>query len=260
MFVFWISSLNKVAEMRVSNVLCVKKYLHVFLGITVFLSSLGVLAQETSPKPVVIEAARLWLNDALANLPKTAKSPLRMVLVLGELDSRLHLAPCTRVEPYMPVGVRLWGKARIGLRCLEGSTKWNVFLPITVHAFGPAWVIKSGISAGATLMEDDAMEAEVDWSESPSPILSKSSQWLGAIATSALSTGQALRQVSIKPAQVFQIGAQVRVLAQGTGFTITSDGQAMSAGVVGQLTQVKMENGRILSGVVVDNRTVRLNI
>ena len=108
--------------------------------------------------------------------------------------------------------------------------------------------------------EDDAMEAEVDWSESPSPIVSKSSQWVGAMAATALSTGQALRQVSIKPAQVFQIGAQVRVLAQGLGFTITSDGQAMSVGVVGQLTQVKMENGRILSGVVVDNRTVRLNL
>jgi flagellar basal body P-ring formation protein FlgA len=260
LFVFLVFGLNKVVVMRVSNALCVKKYLRVFLGMTVFLSSLGVLAQEASPKPVVIETARLWLNDALANLPKTIKSPLRMVLVLGELDSRLHLAPCSRVEPYLPVGVRLWGKARIGLRCLDGAIKWNVFLPITVHAFGPAWVVKNGISAGATLTEDDAMEAEVDWSESPSPILSKSSQWVGAMATTALSTGQVLRQVSIKPAQVFQVGAQVRVLAQGPGFTITSDGQAMSAGVVGQLTQVKMESGRILSGVVVDNRTVRVNI
>lgn len=252
--------MHKVVEMKFSNVLSVKNYLYVFFAMTLFISSLGVVAQETSPKPAVIEAARQWLNDAMTNLPKTSKSPLRMVLVLGELDPRLHLAPCTRVEPYMPAGVRLWGKTRIGLRCLEGVTKWNVFLPITVHAYGPAWVVKSGISAGSTLLEDDAMEAEVDWSESPSPIVSKSSQWVGAMAATALSTGQALRQVSIKPAQVFQIGAQVRVLAQGLGFTITSDGQAMSVGVVGQLTQVKMENGRILSGVVVDNRTVRLNL
>jgi flagella basal body P-ring formation protein FlgA len=80
------------------------------------------------------------------------------------------------------------------------------------------------------------------------------------MTTTSLGTGQALRQVSIKPAQVFQAGAQVRVLAQGPGFTITSDGQAMSAGVVGQLTQVKMENGRILSGIVVDSRTVKVNL
>lgn len=220
----------------------------------------GVLAQGVSPVPVAMETARLWLNDALVKLPLAAKSPLRMVLVMGELDPRLRLAPCTRVEPYLPVGVRLWGKARIGLRCLEGPTQWNIFLPITVHAYGPAWVVKGNISAGAVLSEDDAMEAEVDWAESPSPIVSKSSQWVGAMATTALLTGQTLRQMSIKPAQVFQAGATVRVVAQGPGFTITSDGQAMSVGVVGQLTQVKMENGRILSGVVLDSRTVRLSL
>ena len=219
-----------------------------------------LLAQEVSSASVVMDTARVWLSEAMTNLPKTAKSPLRMVLVVGELDTRLRLAPCTRIEPYIPAGARLWGKSRIGLRCLEGSTRWNVFLPITVHAYGPAWVVKGNISAGAILTEDDAMESEVDWSESPSPIVSKSSQWVGAMATTALSTGQALRLIFIKPAQVFQAGAQVRVLAQGPGFTITSDGQAMSAGVVGQLIQVKMDNGRILSGTVVDSRTVKMSL
>lgn len=246
--------------MRVSIYLWVKKNLTLCLVVAALMESPGLLAQETSSVPVVMETARVWLSDAMANLPKSAKSPLRMVLVLGELDSRLRLAPCARIEPYVPVGARLWGKARIGLRCLEGSTRWNVFLPITVHAYGLAWVVKGNISAGSILTEDDAMEAEVDWSESPSPIVSKSSQWVGAMATTALSTGQALRQISIKPAQVFQAGAQVRVLAQGPGFTITSDGQAMSAGVVGQLTQVKMENGRILPGIVIDSRTVKLSL
>lgn len=233
---------------------------HVFFGLTVCAASQGLVAQEVSPVPAAMETARQWLNSSLINLPKSAKSPLRMVLVLGELDSRLRLAPCARVEPYVPVGARLWGKTRIGLRCADGATKWNVFLPITVHAYGPAWVVKGSISAGTTLTEDDAMEAEVDWSESPSPVVSKSSQWIGAMATTTLTTGQVIRQVSIKPAQVFQVGAQVRVLAQGPGFTITSDGQAMSAGIVGQATQVKMDNGRILSGVVVDSRTVKISI
>jgi flagella basal body P-ring formation protein FlgA len=259
LFVFFLMGLHKVMRMRVLNV-CLSRNFGSLLWVLSLLLNGGVLAQEVSPVPVAMETARVWLNDALVKLPSSAKSPLRMVLVMGELDSRLRLAPCTKIEPYVPVGVRLWGKSRIGLRCLEGVTRWNVFLPITVHAYGPAWVVKGNISAGSVLSEDDAMEAEVDWSESPSPIVSKSSQWVGAIATTALSTGQALRQVSIKPAQVFLAGATVRVLAQGPGFTITSDGQAMSAGVVGQTAQVKMENGRILSGVVVDSRTIKLGL
>jgi flagella basal body P-ring formation protein FlgA len=260
LFAFFLDGLLKVKGMSVSKVCWVRNCAYLFLTLSFLTANGGVVAQEASPVPVAMETARLWLNDALGKLPVAINSPLRIVLVMGELDSRLRLAPCTRVEPYLPVGVRLWGKSRIGLRCLEGRTRWNIFLPITVHAYGPAWVVKSNISAGAVLSEDDAMEAEVDWSESPSPIVSKSSQWVGAMATTALSTGQALRQMFIKPAQVFQAGATVRVLAQGPGFTITSDGQAMSAGVVGQLTQVKMENGRILSGVVVYSRTVRLSL
>jgi flagella basal body P-ring formation protein FlgA len=64
----------------------------------------------------------------------------------------------------------------------------------------------------------------------------------------------------IRPAQVFQAGAQVRVVAQGTGFQITSDGQALSVGVVGQPARVRMDSGRVMMGVVLDGRTVKLEI
>jgi flagella basal body P-ring formation protein FlgA len=133
-------------------------------------------------------------------------------------------------------------------------------LPVTVKAYGSAWVIKSNVAPGAVLTEADAMEAEVDWAEEASPIVSNSAQWVGQVASRALSTGQSLRQGMIKPAQVFQAGAQVRVVAQGPGFQITSDGQALSSGVIGQPARVKMEGGRVMSGVVLDNRTVRLEI
>ena len=246
------------ASMEISNFLQSIKYC--LMGLVVLLPSQGLLAQEVATAPAVTEAAKLWLNDALLNLPKTTKTPLRMVLVVGELDTRLRLAPCARMTPYVPVGARLWGKTRIGLRCLEGATKWNVFLPITIHAFGPAWVVKGNISAGATLVEDDGIQAEVDWAESPSPVVSNATQWIGAVASGQLVAGQVLRQASIRPAQVFMTGALVRVLAQGPGFTISTDGQALSAGVVGQLAQVKMENGRILAGTVLDSRTVKLDI
>ena len=69
-----------------------------------------------------------------------------------------------------------------------------------------------------------------------------------------------MRQGMIKPAQVFQAGTQVRVVAQGSGFQVTSDGQALSAGVVGQAARVRMDNGRVMSGIVLDGRTVKLEL
>jgi flagella basal body P-ring formation protein FlgA len=104
------------------------------------------------------------------------------------------------------------------------------------------------------------MQTEVDWAEDVSPIVPDAAQWLGQVAVRALTTGQALRQNMVRPPQVFQAGAQIRVMAQGTGFQITSDGQALSAGVVGQLAKVRMDNGRVMSGTVLDARTVKVEI
>lgn len=229
------------------------------LGIGLFGS--GALAQaqsagEAADASAIYANAQRWLDDTLSS--NVGSLPLRMEVVVGELDRRLRLAPCAQVEPYVPSNVRLWGRARLGLRCVQGPSKWNVFLPITVKAFGPAWVIKGMVAQGATLSEEDAMAVEVDWAEFNSPIVANVSDWVGQTATRALSTGQALRQDMVRAAQVFQAGAQVRVLAQGVGFEITTSAQAVSNGVVGQSARVRMDNGRVMTGQVLDSRTVRL--
>lgn len=201
-------------------------------------------------------SAQRWVNDMLSQ--QRSELPLRMEVVVGQLDRRLSLAPCAHVEPYLPPNVRLWGKARLGLRCVQGAVKWNVFLPITVKAMGPAWVIKGQVAPGATLQASDAMAMEVDWAEGNAAIVANQSAWVGKTATRLLSTGQALRQDMVKAAQVFQTGAQVRVVAVGVGFEIAARAQALSAGVVGQNAMVRMENGQVITGTVSDERTVRV--
>lgn len=223
------------------------------------LAANGVFAQtatDAGDVSGVYASAQRWLSDTVTS--GTGSLPLRMEVVVGELDRRLKLAACERVEPYIPPGTQLWGKTRLGLRCAQGAVKWNVFLPITIKAFGRAWVVKGQLLPGTVMTESDAMEMEIDWAESSSPIMAHQSDWLGQSTTRMLTTGQALRQDMVKPAQVFLAGTQVRVLAGGAGFEIATSAQAVSSGVVGQSARVRMDNGRVVSGVVVDNRTVRL--
>ena len=224
---------------------------------------LGPGASAWAQSPLAPEwqaVTQRWLDTALAAALPAGSLPLRMEVVLGEPDPRLRLAPCARVEPFLPPGTRLWGRTRLGLRCLEGPVRWSVYMPLTVKAFGPAWVVRGDVAQGQTLAEADALEMEVDWAQDASPVLAQPTQWVGLVAARSLSTGQVLRQGLLRPAQVFQAGAQVRVMATGQGYAITSDGQALSTGVVGQPARVRMDNGRILTGVVIDQRTVRLEI
>jgi flagella basal body P-ring formation protein FlgA len=230
----------------------------VVLGLALAGSGGAALAQAQAAADPMADLGPLtqrWLDEAMSR-NQAAGFPLRMEVSIGSLDSRLRLAPCARVEPYLPAGARLWGRTRLGLRCVEGPTAWNVFLPITVKAFGPAWVLNGPVAPGAVLTASDATEAEVDWAEESAAVVANPDMWVGQVAARQLVAGQALRQSMVRPPQLFRAGAQVKVVAQGPGYAVTSAGQAMSAGGVGQTVRIRMENGRIISGTVNESGTV----
>lgn len=199
-----------------------------------------------------------WIDNSLRT-GAAAELPLRMEVEVGELDPRLRLAPCARVEPYLPTGARLWGRSRLGLRCTEGA-RWNVFLPVTVKAFGPAWVLTGNVATGAVLTPADAVQAEVDWAAEHASVLADPALWMGQVVARPLQAGQTLRQAMVRAPKLFEAGAQVRVSAQGAGYAVNAGGQALSAGSMGQTVRVRMDNGKVISGVVSEDGTITVNL
>jgi len=204
--------------------------------------------------------AQKWLRAALMDAQPSADVALRMEANVAAPDPRLRLAPCSNVEVYVPNGTSLWGHTRVGLRCNDGQARWNIGLPVVVKAVGPAWVVKNHVPSGATLSEGDLVQSEVDWAEDMSPVVQDKQAWIGQTSTRLLTTGQTLRQNMIRAAQVFSAGATVRVVVQGNGFQISADGEAISAGIVGQSARVRMDNGRVTNGIVLDGKTVKIDL
>jgi flagella basal body P-ring formation protein FlgA len=224
------------------------------------LQLLGLTARAQGQEPDYAAMALKWARTTAAASQPDPAQPLRLDVSVGALDSRLRLAPCANVEPYLPPGTRLWGHSRVGLRCVDGMVKWNVSVPVTVKAFGNAWVVRAQVQAGSPVNRTDVVQVETDWAEDTNPVLIDTALWLGQTATRTLSTGQVLRAGLVRATQVFQAGSQVRVVAEGPGFQVSSDAQALSAGVVGQVARVRMDNGRITTGTVLDARTVKIDI
>ena len=194
------------------------------------------------------DVSREFLNNAIGQ--SAQEMPLRLEVELGRLDPRLNLAPCARMEPYLPNGSKLWGRTRIGIRCLEGQRLWNVFMPVTVKAWGPAWVLSNNVAMGETLSMQDAVQGEVDWAAETAAVIALPEDWVGQTAARGLVSGQTLRQGMVRPAQLFKVGAPVKLIVSGSGFQVTSSGQALTGGGVGQVVRVRMDNGRIVSGTV----------
>jgi flagellar basal body P-ring formation protein FlgA len=196
---------------------------------------------------------------AMEGLRQSSRTDIRRVEVqVGQLDPRLRLAPCTQIQPYVPTGSVLWGRTRIGLRCVKGEKPWNVFLPITVKIFAPALVAASTLPAGHVLTEGDLTQAEVDLADNNSEAISDATLATGRSLTRAMASGQSLRQFHLKPRQWFAAGDVVKVVAIGPGYRVASQGEAQTAGLEGQTARIKMESGRMLTGMPVGDRLVEL--
>ena len=55
-------------------------------------------------------------------------------------------------------------------------------------------------------------------------------------------------------------GDAVTLVARGPGFAVSSEGVAMTPGLEGQPTQVRLDNGRMVQGIAVGNRRVEVNL
>jgi flagella basal body P-ring formation protein FlgA len=182
----------------------------------------------------------------------------RIEVELGRLDPRLRLAPCGRIEPYLPTGSRPWGRTRVGLRCTDGAARWNVFLPVTVRVWAPAPVLREPLPAGTELREDHLTEGEVDWAERSDAPIADPVALLGHSLARPVSAGDALRQGDLRRREWFAAGDRVRVWAVGPGYRVSTEGQALSRGVDGRTVRVRTEAGRVITGVAVAERQVEI--
>lgn len=242
--------------------LCPLSLVRYALAALVLMLCAAVGAQEAAPSLALGEALEQQVR-ALALAPPANPPPAgapRLDLSLGQLDPRLRLAPCAHVEPYVPDGARLWGKSRIGLRCTQGGVKWNVYLPITVKAFGPGWVATANLAAGSMLTAADLSAAEIDLAEDASPGVVRAELAVGRVLARPIKAGQSVRQSHIKPRQWFAAGESVTVVAQGNGFSVAGEAQALTNGIEGQAARVRTEAGRVLTGLPVGERRVELGL
>lgn len=215
-------------------------------------ASVGVGAEPASSEPWALEVQQLAS-------PTQVPAGARVEVEVGALDPRLKLAPCARITPYVPAGTRLWGRARVGLRCDEGA-RWSVFLPVTVKVFARAWTVNQSLPPGTLLEPSHLLQDEVDLAAEPSLVIRQPQAAIGRTLTRALRPGQAVREADLKPRQWFAAGDTVRVLTMGSGFAISADGQALSAGIEGQNVKVRVEGGRVVSGRATAERRIEVTL
>ncbi|HRC39317.1 MAG TPA: flagellar basal body P-ring formation chaperone FlgA, partial [Rubrivivax sp.] len=176
----------------------------------------------------------------------------------GALDPRLKLAHCTSVQPYLVAGSPSWGRTRVGLRCTQGSTPWNVFLPVTVQVLAPALVSSANLPEGTRLDASQLVQAEVDWAAAATLPFTADQALSGRVLARPVAAGAALRPTDLQPRLWFAAGDTVQISARGRGFAINVEGRALTSGREGHPARVRTESGRVVVGQPVGERRVEL--
>lgn len=203
---------------------------------------------------VLAQVQQLALAGATVGAPPQA----RVDVQVGALDPRLKLAPCAQVQPYLPTGLHMWGRTRIGLRCVDGQARWNVSVPVVVKVYARALVAATNLPAGTVLTQAELSAADIDIAAEPGAVFTDAAALVGRSLSRPVAGGEALRSGALRQRQWFAAGDTVSVRANGTGFAVAGEGQAMAAGLEGQDVKVRFENGRMVTGRVVGERRVEV--
>ena len=209
--------------------------------------------------PAADDALRWFVErEAAAQLQGMGRGSDRLEVRLGSIDTRLTLAPCARIEPFVPPGARLWGRSAIGVRCTDGAA-WSVSLPVTVAVRGQALVASGPLQAGAAPGPGDVRVEEIELTREPVSPLQDATALAGKVLTRPVAAGQALRPDMLRAVPAVMAGDPVRLVLVGDGFSITADGQALAPAADGQPVRVRTESGRVVTGKV-RGRTVEIRL
>lgn len=199
-------------------------------------------AAEWQSLPAIQSAVEAFVRE------KSAQEPGERTVTASRPDPRLKLSKCSQLEPYLPTGNRLWGNSSIGVRCLAPST-WSLYVPVHIKVSNQVLVTTRPIASGKQVEPEDVQLQMRDITPFAGSALTALDQVTGKNVAAPVAAGTILRAEMLRTAQVIRQGQQVKLVAQGSGFKVTSEGQAMGNATPGQVVAVKTRSGQIIKGI-----------
>lgn len=205
--------------------------------------TLGSAAAMAAPDPAAIrQAVEQFLRVQTQGLPGTVRYSV------GAIAANPQLADCPALGVSLPPGARLWGQSSVMVKC-QAEAAWSLYVPVEVRIIADYYVAGRNLGVGQSITETDLQRRNGDITQLPTGLLTHPGEAVGRTASQAIVAGRPLRSDMLKQSFVIQQGQNVRVSSKGPGFQVTNEGRALGNAVEGQVVQVRLNNGQVLSGV-----------
>lgn len=218
--------------------------------------SAGLVA-TTGNVPPATAKIHAKIANAVASFVRqqTASLPGKVAYHVDEIDRRLALPACARIEAFLPAGSQLIGRTSVGVRCIE-SVGWSIFVPVQVRVSLDLLVSARQLPLGHTLQERDLASLTTETSNMTG--LTDPRQAIGKVLRYGIASGQVLREDMLRPPFSVTQGQIIQLIARGSGFSINNAGAALNNASAGQTVQVRVGSNRVVGGIALASGMVEI--
>ena len=155
-----------------------------------------------------------------------------------------------------PGNSRLWGNITVLAQC--GNAKQ--YLQVNVQAIGEYVVAAAPIVRGSPIEAQSVTLMRGRLDQLPPRTMLTLAQAEDAISLRDVAIGQPLQLSMVRQSWRVKAGQKVVVIAQGEGFSINSEGQALNNASVAQGARVRIPSGQVVSGTVDSDGNILINL
>lgn len=206
-------------------------------------------AHATAPQdPAIVQAhAERLLEMQSSGLPGT--------LTIEVKPPRAALPACAALEAFQAAGARSIGRTTVGVRCLA-PRPWTVYLAADVRLVAAYAVTRHPLPANHVLTAADLTLREGNIGDLPTDVARDLGALLGYRTVAGLAAGAPLRAALLRAPLAVQQGQTTRLMLNGPGFSVQTEGQALANAGRGERVRVKTRSGQVVSGVAQDGQQV----
>ncbi len=222
-----------------------------------FMASLALCCMAASTATIAAAQDHAQIRNAAEAFVKqqSASLPGKVTYQVSDIDRRISLPACPRLEAFLPPGSQLIGKTSIGVRC-KAKNGWSLFVPVQIKVSLSLLVSTRQLPMGHILQAEDVASQTMDVFQTEG--IADPKQAIGKVLVYSIGAGQVLRENMLRQPFSVKQGQIVSLAIRGDGFNISSAGAALGNASDGQIVRVRIGSA-LVSGIARANGIVEIS-
>lgn len=167
-----------------------------------------------------------------------------------------HLPECVQPEPFLPNANQApLGRVSVGVRCGEDSQQVR-YLQAQIDVIGNYVVAARDIERDTLITSSMLTERGGNLGDLSAQALTAEEDIVGKIAQRPIRSGSAFLAHYLQAPHLVERGQRVTVIAQGSAFRVSREGEALENGALGERVRVRFGSREIMTARVTEQGTL----